>query len=289
MPSLKAPSKIVLKSLVKQTLKEDIGKGDITTNSLIPKNQKIKAGIFSREAAVVCGVEVVKQVFKELDGRAKFKTYHQDASRVKANQAIIEIYANARAILSGERVALNFLSHLSGIATATAKFVSLTKHSKAKILDTRKTLPGMRTLEKYAVKCGGGVNHRLGLWDMVLIKDNHKEILGKNLKLDELINKAKFKNKNKKIEIEVEDLKEFREALKASPDIIMLDNMALAQIKKAVKLLAAIKKGFRPKVEVSGNVSLEKIRQFAKAGVDFISVGSLTHSVKAIDMSLEIV
>ncbi len=281
--------KTMLKLIVKEALKEDIGNGDITTNSLIPKEKKIKARIFSRENAVVCGVEIAKEVFRLLDPQVKLKVYHSDASIVKAGETIIEISGKARGVLSGERVALNFLSHLSGIASATARFVALARPSGARILDTRKTLPGMRSLEKYAVICGGGFNYRQGLGDAVLIKDNHKIILREKHKLCDLIKTARLKNKNKKVEIEVEDLKELKEALKARPDIIMLDNLSLSQIKKAVRLVKSVHKKKPPLLEASGNISLKNVCKIAGAGVDFISVGELTHSARAIDMSLEII
>jgi len=203
----------------------------------------------------------------------------------------MKIYGKARAILTAERTVLNFLAHLSGIATQTKGFIEKIKPYKAKILDTRKTTPGLRILEKYAVKCAGGFNHRLGLWDMVLIKDSHKKIRRSKIErrlekvsIKELIKDARRKNKNKKIEIEVENLREFQDALLARPDIIMLDNMDLKRIKKALVL----RRGRRPLIEVSGNITLNNVRAIAKTGVDMISIGSLTHSVKAIDFSLEV-
>ncbi|MDP2939067.1 MAG: carboxylating nicotinate-nucleotide diphosphorylase [Candidatus Omnitrophota bacterium] len=277
------------KTIIKFALKEDIGQGDITTNTLVPKKNNVKARIFSNEQAVVCGITIVRQVFKTLDKTVKFNSFYKEGSFVKPGKTIIQIKGKARAILTGERVALNFLSHLSGIATQTARFVNKIKPYKAKILDTRKTLPGLRQLEKYAVKCGGGFNHRIGLWDMVLIKNNHKIALSPHYKIQELISLARKRTKNKRIEIEVGNLKEFKEALKAKPNIIMLDNMSLAQIKKAVNFLKLSHKKPDIKLEVSGNINLGNIREFAKTGVDFISVGSITHSVKAIDMSLRII
>lgn len=281
-------SVLTLKSIIKQALNEDIGRGDITTQILIPRNKKVKAIIFLREEAIVCGIEIAKQVFKALDRYLKLKSYYKDGDRVKAKKTIMEIQGRARAILTGERVALNFLSHLSGIATQTAKFVKKVKPYKVMILDTRKTLPGLRQLQKFAVSCGGGFNHRFGLWDMVLIKDNHKKAQEAKHKIPDLIKRVKQKARNKKIEIEVENLKEFKQALKAKPDIIMLDNMSLGQIKRAVKFLANNYKKTTIKLEVSGNVNLNNVRQIAKTGVDFISVGALTHSAGAIDISLKI-
>jgi nicotinate-nucleotide pyrophosphorylase (carboxylating) len=274
--------------IIKQAIKEDIGSGDITTNCLIPKNKIIKAKIFSNEKAVVCGIEVARQVFKTLDKRVKFNSFYRDGAKVLPKKTIITIQGKARQILTAERTALNFLSHLSGIATQTNKFVEKIRPYKTKILDTRKTLPGMRNLQKYAVICGGGFNHRFGLYDKFLIKDNHKKMLGKTYKINDLIELARQKNRGRRIEAEVESLSEFRQALKANPGIIMLDNMDLTQIKKAVIILKHAKK-VNAKLEASGNINLKNIRQIAKAGVDFISVGSLTHSSRAVDMSLEII
>lgn len=279
----------MVRQIIKQALKEDLVYGDITTNSLIPKEKKIEARIFSREDFVVCGINMAKQVFKALDKNAKIKLFYKDGDKVKALKTIIEIRAKARAILSAERVALNFLSHLSGVATLTANFVNKIKPYNTKILDTRKTLPGLRELEKYAVKCAGGLNHRFDLGDMVLIKDSHKNVLAKDLGLQKLVKLAKEENKRKKIEIEVENLKEFKACLKERPDIIMLDNMTLSQIKKAVKVLKTLPEKTPIRLEASGNISLKNVHSIAKAGVDFISVGELTHSPRAIDLSLEII
>jgi nicotinate-nucleotide pyrophosphorylase (carboxylating) len=273
-----------LKNLMRQALKEDFGKGDITSDSLISRDKIIAARIFSRQNAVVCGVGIVKQLFSILDKNSHLKIFCRDGDSVRAGKTIIEVKAKARAILAGERVALNFLSHLSGIATQTNGFVKKIRNYKSKILDTRKTTPGLRALEKYAVKCGGGFNHRFGLWDMVLIKDSHKKLLEKKVRIPGLIKLAKNSNRNQKIEIEVGTLKEFKEALAANPDIIMLDNMPLSQVRQAVKL----RKKSTPKLEVSGNVSLKNVQSIAKAGVDFISIGVLTHSSKAIDMKLKV-
>jgi len=274
---------------IKRTLQEDIGRGDITTNSLIPKRNRVKAVIICRQKAVLCGIEIAKSVFRALDKSIKIESKFKDGMQVRANAIVMEIKGNARAILAGERVALNFLGHLSGIATQTMEFVKKISPFKAKILDTRKTIPGLRVLEKYAVKCGGGFNHRLGLWDMILIKDNHKKInnsLSGGVSVKHTIKKLihEVRRKNKKIEIEVENLREFRDALSAKPDIIMLDNMNLKQIKQALIL----RRGSRPLIEVSGNANLNNVRAIANTGVDMISVGSLTHSAKAIDFSLKV-
>jgi nicotinate-nucleotide pyrophosphorylase (carboxylating) len=274
---------------VKLALKEDIGIGDITTQSLVPLHKKIKASIICRQDAVLCGLYVAKSVFLFLDNKARIQTEFADGLKVKRDTRIMTIEGRARAILTAERTALNLLSHLTGVATQTNKFVEKIKPYNVKIVDTRKTLPGLRMLEKYAVICGGGFNHRLGLWDMILIKDNHKKILGTvkeyaSDKIGYLIRKARKINRNKLIEIEVENLQEVKAALEAKPDVIMLDNMRLADIRKAVRL----RKARRPLLEVSGNVNLNKVKDIAQTGIDIISIGSLTHSVKAVDFHLEV-
>lgn len=271
------------KNLIKQALKEDIGYGDITTNALIPAKQQAKAFIVAKQAGVIAGLNVAKEVFAELDRKIKFKSFVKDGDKVAPGEKIAQISGSARAVLTGERVALNFLAHLSGIATLTRQFVDKAGQYKAEILDTRKTMPGMRLLEKYAVKCGKGSNHRIGLWDGILIKDNHLAMLGKNIK--EAVSLVCRKSKhNIKVEVEVENIKQLKDALAARADIILLDNMAISEIKKAVKLAASS----RVLLEVSGGVNLSNVRRIAKAGVDRISIGALTHSAKALDLSLEI-
>jgi nicotinate-nucleotide pyrophosphorylase (carboxylating) len=274
-------SKKYLKSiipLIKLGLKEDIGKGDITSNLVIPKNLKAKVMIISKDNGIICGLEIAKLVFKILDKRIKFKKLVRDGEKVKPGQKIAIIQGNARKILAGERTTLNFLQHLSGIATLTRKYADLVKPFKVKILDTRKTIPGLRLLEKYAVRVGGGKNHRFGLWDQILIKSNHVDLVGikKSLKM--------AKRSKKKIEIEVRNFEELKEALRGKPDIIMLDNMNLKQIRKAVKLI-----GKKALTEVSGRVNLKNIRKIASSGVQRISIGQLTHSAKALDLAMRIV
>ncbi len=281
-----------IRKIVAKALGEDIGKSDITTNALIPKDKKIKAVILTRQRAVVCGIEIAKMAFRKMDKNTVITTYHNDSDTVKPNSVIMQIEGNARAILSAERTALNFLSHLSGIATRTAQFIDKLKPFKAKIFDTRKTIPGLRLLGKYAVRCGGGFNHRMDLGDMVLIKDNHKRIIISKSQIPNIKHIIEYVRekipKTIKIEIEVENLKEFKDVFSAKPDIIMLDNMNLADIKKAVNLARLNKITSRPKIEASGNVTLNNVRAIARTGVDMISIGSLTHSVKAIDMALEV-
>ncbi|MGK9369962.1 carboxylating nicotinate-nucleotide diphosphorylase [Melioribacter sp. Ez-97] len=267
--------------IIQAALKEDIGKGDVTTKAIIPASQKGTAAIYAKEPGVVAGLFVAKEVFKKLDGNSKWKNYAAEGDAVTKGQKIAEVTGNLRALLSGERTALNFLQRISGIATATRKFIETLADTNVKILDTRKTAPGLRLLDKYGVNAGGGTNHRFGLYDMVLIKDNHIEAAGG---IKNAVNRVRKKYGEKyKVEVETTNLIEVQEAIDAGADIIMLDNMTISQMKKAVKLI----KG-KCKTEASGNVDLKRIKKIASTGVDFISVGSLTHSVKALDLSMKI-
>jgi nicotinate-nucleotide pyrophosphorylase (carboxylating) len=293
--------------LIKRALAEDIGRGDITTRLCIPKDLKVKAEIIFEENAIVCGLKVAERIFKTVDRKIGFKNFFTDGARIRANRVAAELIGSARSILTAERTALNFLGHLSGIATQTSRFVRRTGPYPVKIMDTRKTLPGLRYLQKYAVRIGGGQNHRMGLYDQILIKDNHLSAIGYKPPLDlvrlyssqlarnkkvtdlgDLIRMLKKKRpKGLKIEIEVKNLREFKQALEAGPDIIMLDNMRLKDIKKAVGVRKIFnRKKRRPLLEVSGNISLESVSQIAGTGVDMISAGSLTHSARAINLSL---
>lgn len=272
-------------SLIKNALKEDIGLMDITTQLVIHKDETVKAVILAKESFVVCGIDLAKLTFKIQDKKIKFNSLVKDWQFIKSGQILAKLSGSAQSILTSERVALNFLSLLSGIASKTKNYIDAIKPYKTKILDTRKTIPGLRKLEKYGVRIGGGYNHRMKLDSMILVKDNHLKIIGgiKNL--------GKIKSK-KKIEIEVKTVNEFKEALKLNPDIIMLDNMTISDIKKAVAL-----RNNRPKndkrrtaiLEASGGINLKNIKKFAATGVDTISIGNLTHSVKSVDISLEIV
>jgi len=273
--------------IIKQALAEDIGRGDVTTRLVVPSRARVKAEIIVKQKAVICGMEVLKWVFAQADSSIRFKALASDGARVKPNKKVALLEGPAKAILTAERTALNFLGYLSGISTLTSCFVEKAGPGKVKIVDTRKTLPGLRYLAKYAVRTGGGFNHRMGLYDQILLKDNHLKIAGLKLRIKGLIKKIKNeKPKNMKLEIEVKNLKEFREALEAQPDIIMLDNMKLTDIRKMIKLGKRSKQ--RPLIEVSGNVSLKNVSQIAKVGPDIISIGSLTHSVESIDVSLNI-
>jgi len=270
--------------IIRHALIEDIGKGDITTQLTIPKDKLIKAEVLVKEDCVICGIGVAEKVFKAIDSKIGFKSQVKDGQEIKGNKAIIKLSGQASSILSSERVALNLLSMLSGIATKTKEYVDHIEPYKTKITDTRKTLPGLRELQKYAVRVGGGHNHRMGLDEMILIKDNH-------IKVTEGYEKLPSVPKGFKIEIEVQNLNEFKHALYFKPDIIMLDNMNLVDIKEAVKIRDNTEfKSHHPKtmLEASGGVDIDNVKMIAEAGVDIISIGALTHSVKAIDMSLEV-
>ncbi len=258
----------------------------MTSRLLFPKPGKAQAVITAKEGGIVAGMTVAMAVFVMRDSKAKFMPLVRDGSRVKPGQQIAYIEADLCAILTAERTALNFLSRLSGIATLTAGFVDAVVPYNTRILDTRKTTPGMRLLEKYAVSAGGGTNHRIGLFDQVLIKDNHIAATGNNWDLIKEAVRSARKNRIKS-EVEVQDLAQFKKVLEMGPDIIMLDNMTLRDIKRAVKLRDD--GHFEVKLEVSGGVNLKNIRKFAASGVDLISIGALTHSAKAVDFSLEIV
>ncbi|MFH0739107.1 MAG: carboxylating nicotinate-nucleotide diphosphorylase [Candidatus Omnitrophota bacterium] len=270
--------------IVRHALLEDIGKGDITTQLTIPKNKNLKALLIAKEECIVCGLEVAERVFKTVDKDIKFIPQIKEGQSIKKGKAIARIEGKAHSILSAERVALNLFSLLSGVATKTREYVDKIKPYKAKITDTRKTMPGLRELQKYAVRIGGGFNHRMALDEMIMIKDNH-------LQLTEGYTQLPKVPKGYKIEIEVQSLEEFKHALRFKPDVIMLDNMSLEDIKKAVEIVnntAFTSHHPRTKLEASGGVQIQEVRQIAACGVDIISIGDLTHSFKSIDMSLEV-
>lgn len=274
--------------IVDLALREDRAREDITTKSLVGRLDISTADLIVKEDAVVCGLIVAKRVFQKLDRTVRFHSFCRDGQRVKKNITIISIRGKTRALLAGERVALNLLGHLSGIATITYRFVRAVVPYRVQILDTRKTTPGLRDLEKYAVKCGGGWNHRRDLSKMVLIKDNHRLFLKDSKKiLREMIIHLK-KTVKKPIEVEVDDLKEFMQVLEARPDMILLDNMSEDQIRKAVRLRRKIKRRGVPLLEASGGITLQNVRRIAQIGVDRISIGALTHSHKSIDISMEL-
>ena len=278
-----------IKQLIRLALKEDIGTGDITTSFLVKPNNKAKAIILAKSKGILCGLPVCQEVFRVVDRGLKFRIWHQDGDLVKPKDGIVEIEGKTCSILTAERTALNFLQHLSGIATLTHEFVQRAKGTSAGIYDTRKTTPGWRGLEKYAVKAGGGKNHRMGLYDQILIKDNHLRVVGS---IKKAVIQAKAKNKKKLlVEVETKNLQEVKEALSAGADWVMLDNYSLPQIRKAVKLIRQFSKTHRKKItiEVSGNIGLKNVGQIAQAKPDLISVGQLTHSAPALDFSLKII
>lgn len=270
-----------LRKLIERALQEDIGSGDVTTEAICDPNQMGRAVIRTKEPCIIAGVPIAQMVFEALDNHIHFTPCVRDGDRLSAGQIVTEIEGQLRAILMGERTALNLLQRLSGIATATARYVEAVKDFSAKILDTRKTAPGLRILDKYAVRVGGGHNHRMGLYDGVLIKTNHIRAAGGIAKAVERA--RQHAPTTLKIEVEVKNLRELHEALEARADIIMLDNMSLEEMRQAVKIVHG-----HALLEASGGVTLENVREIAATGVDFISVGALTHSVKAIDMHLEV-
>ncbi len=276
--------------IIRATLKEDIGAGDITTSVTVPRLESVKASIVAGEDFVLCGIGIAEWVINSVDYSVRFKPQAKDGQRIYKGKEIAFLEGHARAILSAERTMLNFLCFLSGIATNVNKFVEKTKKYGVKIYDTRKTFPLLRYLEKYAVETGGGHNHRFGLWDQVLVKDNHfQAIRRKPQAISEVLKEVRKKvQKNIKIEIEVTNLKEFEDAIKGKPDIIMLDNMNAGDVKKAVNLRAKKAPKKKPLLEVSGGINIDNVEKYAGTGVDRISVGSLTDSVESIDMSLEI-
>ena len=272
--------------IVRLALREDIGIGDITTDSLIPEGQEATAEIIVEEECIVAGLPVAKTVFDEIDDQVEFTAECSDGDRIGAAEVIARIHGPARGILTGERLALNFLQRLSGIATLTSLFVEKVKDHSLKILDTRKTTPGLRYLEKYAVRIGGGTNHRQGLYDLFLIKDNHIFISSRNENkrtIPDLVDTARKYNPNISVEVEAETLAQVQMALDAGADIIMLDNMSPAEMKKAVEIISG-----KAITEASGGISIDNIVKIAETGVDCASVGSLTAAAQNINIKMEL-
>ncbi len=267
-----------LLSSVERALAEDIGAGDATSNSIIPPDATVAGQIIAKQAGVIAGLSVARAAFQLLDQRISFRSCIGEGQEIKADSSLAEIDGPARAILTGERTALNFLGRMSGIATLTRQFVDAVRGTKAKILDTRKTAPNLRAFDKMGVRLGGGHNHRSGLYDMILIKDNHIDFVGS---IGEAVKRARAHDGGLEIEVEARTLIEVETSLNLGVAWIMLDNMKLDEMQQAVQLA-----GGRAKLEASGNVTLENIRQIAETGVDYISVGALTHSVTALDVSL---
>ncbi len=273
-------NEIMIKDIVKNALLEDIGTGDITTISTVPEEKQITGNFLAKEDGVLCGLDVVRAVFKTVDENVTIITAHSDGMHLREGDIFAKVKGSARSILSGERVALNFLQRMSGIATYAYILQKEVAGYKAKILDTRKTTPGLRVLEKYAVRIGGAYNHRYNLSDGVLIKDNHIAASGG---ITAAVNNAReIIPHTLKIEVEVKNFDEVKEALKAGADILMLDNMSISEMAEAVKIIDG-----RALVEASGNMDQKPIAKVAAAGVDFISVGALTHSIKSMDISLK--
>jgi nicotinate-nucleotide pyrophosphorylase (carboxylating) len=279
--------------IIKAALKEDIGNGDLTTSAIINKATSIDTVMLTREDCVVCGLQIAEWALGAIDYSVRFKPNCSDGDLVGAWKELAYIEGRAQSILKVERAMLNFVSFLSGIATKTRKFVDIAKPYGVKIMDTRKTIPLLRYLEKYAVFTGGGANHRMGLHDAVLIKDNHIRVSGiwhrgSDMKLKDLVEKARKNNiKGTIVEVEVENLEEFSDALSGKPDIIMLDNMTPDNVKACMEIRKLSK--IKPLLEVSGGITLDTIEEYARTKVDMISVGSLTSSVQDVDMTLDIV
>jgi len=277
------PQELVLK-LARAALAEDVGSGDVTTLSTVPEQAASRAAMIAREELVVSGSQFAETAFRELYSAVRVVRLVEDGTRVQKGASLIEIKGPSRALLTAERVALNFVQRLSGVASLAAQFVAAVDGTGAAILDTRKTTPGWRELEKYAVRCGGARNHRLGLWDMVLIKDNHLASLrdAKPNAVAAAVQRARALYPALKIEVEADTVEQAGQAAEAGADIILLDNMSLEQLRHSVALVRG-----RCKTEASGGVNLQTVRGIAEAGVDFISVGAMTHSARAMDIGLD--
>ena len=272
----------LISQLVKLALDEDLNyqsanDGDITAQ-LIPENEQANAKVITREDCVFCGKDIILEVFRQVDESVKVDVLVNDGDTVAANSTLFTASGSARAILTAERTALNFVQTLSGTATTTAHYVKELAGTTTQLLDTRKTIPGLRALQKYAVKCGGGANHRIGLFDAFLIKENHIAACGG---IEKAVAQAKLNHPSKPVEVEVESLNELEQAIDAGADIIMLDNFSVEQIQQAVVITDK-----RAKLEVSGNMTLETLKTYSQAGVDFISSGALTKNLQSIDLSM---
>ncbi|MDH4180255.1 MAG: carboxylating nicotinate-nucleotide diphosphorylase [Armatimonadota bacterium] len=271
----------VVRDIVARALAEDIGPGDITTAATVAPDADCRAEIVAKAEGVIAGLGIARLVFGMLDPQIAFHEVVADGGRVSEGMTVARLSGNTRALLAAERTALNFLQRMSGIASLTAEYVEAVEGTDARIIDTRKTAPGLRLLDKYAVRMGGGRNHRIGLFDGVLIKDNHLRAAGG---VGEAVRRArKAAHHLVKVEVEVQTLEEVEEAVAAGADVILLDNMELDDVRRAVDLVSG-----RGTIEVSGGVTLETVRALAESGVDYISAGALTHSAPALDLSLEV-
>jgi nicotinate-nucleotide pyrophosphorylase (carboxylating) len=275
----RVPNDVITRQ-VATALAEDLGAGDVTT-ALVPETQQVRAQIVAREPAILCGSDWAEATFRQLDPAVRLEWLVHDGERVVANLPVLRLQGPARPILTGERTALNFLQTLSATATAAAQYVAAVAGTSCRILDTRKTLPGLRLAQKYAARCGGAQNHRLGLYDMVLIKENHIIAAGS---IARAIEAARRTSPGIPVEVEVESLEEFDHALAAGPDIVMLDELSLADMREAVARNR--ERGGTAKLEASGSVTLESVRDIALTGVDFVSIGGITKHVKAVDLSM---
>ncbi len=270
---------VLLDKIIANALEEDIGKGDITTNAVLNENSSARAKLTLKQEAVICGLDIAGRVFNKVDANLSYVPVAQEGTPMPVKTLLATIEGPVKSLMKAERVALNFLQHMSGIATLTAEYASHIVHTRAKLLDTRKTTPGLRALEKYATQCGGAKNHRMGLYDAILIKDNHIAIAGGVFKA---VQKAKGAG-HKNIEVECETLKQVGEALEAGATTIMLDNMDVPLLCQAVEMNQG-----KTKLEASGGVTLKTIKDIAETGVDFISVGRITQSAPAVDISMDI-
>ena len=270
--------------LIHEALREDIGSDDVTSRALLPGLLRGRGLVVSRQRGIVCGTVIAREVFHRMNPRLRVRILKRDGSRVKRGTRVLWVEGPAASILTAERTALNFLQRLSGIATLTSKFVRAVRGTRTRILDTRKTTPGWRELEKEAVQCGGGTNHRMRLDELILVKDNHLALLQKKKSIALAVRHARKKFPRLPVEVECDRLSQVRQAVEGGADAILLDNMTPARMKASVRFA-----GKRAKMEASGGVTLHNVRRIAKTGVDFISVGALTHSAPAMDFSLEII
>jgi len=264
---------------IRRALVEDIGSGDVTTDSIVPSEAGMRGQIIAKQAGTIAGLEIAKAVYQTVDAQVDFQYQLDDGARVENRQVLALVSGRARSLLTAERTALNFLGRMSGIATLTRQFVEAVSGTKAVILDTRKTAPGLRSVDKLAVRRGGGQNHRIGLYDMILIKDNHIDYAGS---ITETVRRARAVASGLEIEVEARTMEDVREALAVHVGRILLDNMSPESLAEAVKLTAG-----RAKLEASGNVTLDTVHRIAETGVDYISVGALTHSAKVFDVSFD--